>query len=183
MTYRLLMSHLRSRRTGWALLTLTAIAVVNHLVTPWTNGTSPTEWLLLTLPAVAAAAVIATSTHSPFGEPEQATNPLPRLRFSHLLSMIPFAGAAFALTQTDPVEAVRNLAGLTGLALLTAAAIGTAACWITPLAYAILCGGAIDLHETSAWTWPALPSTDSNAMSIALALLLTGAVARTVQPK
>ncbi|GAB3900124.1 hypothetical protein GCM10029964_087030 [Kibdelosporangium lantanae] len=179
---RLLVLHLRSRRTTPALLALATIAGTRWATSPWTTDSSPSAWLLLLLPVAAASAVISMSTASPLGEPEMVTNPLPRLRFLHLATMVPAAAALLALT-TNAAETIRNLAGFTGITLLTAAAIGPAASWVAPLAYTILCAGAVDLDHASAWTWPILPNTDLNALAIALTLLAAGTLTTVRLPK
>jgi hypothetical protein len=179
---RLLALHLGSRRTTPALLVLAGIACTRWATSWWATDGGPTAWLLLLLPVAAASAVISMSTASPLGEPEMVTNPLPRLRFLHLATMVPIAVALFALT-TDPAQVIRNLAGFTGVALLTAAVIGPAASWVAALAYTILCAGAVDLDYASAWTWPILPSTDLNALTIAIALLVAGTLTTVWLPK
>jgi hypothetical protein len=179
---RLLALHLRSRRTAPALLALAAIAGTHWATSPWSTDNNPSAWLLLLLPATAASAVISMRTASPLGEPEMVTNPLPRLRFLHLATLVPAAAALFTLT-ADPAGMIRDLAGFTGLALLTAAVIGPAASWVTALAYTILCAGAVDLDYASAWTWPILPSTDPNALTIAIALLAAGTLTTVRLPK
>jgi hypothetical protein len=179
---RLLVLHLRSRRTSSALVVIAAVVLTCWATSPWATDESPTAWLLLLLPVAAAAAVISLSTAGPFGDVELATNPLPRLRFLHLVAMVPAAIALFALTG-DPAEMIRNLAGFTGLTLLTASALGPAASWVTALAYTVLCGGAVDLHYASAWTWPILPTTDLNAMTIAVGLLVAGVITTVWRPR
>jgi hypothetical protein len=56
---------------------------------------------------------------------------------------------------------------------MTAAVISAPLSWITPLAYAIYCGGPIDIHAITLWAWPALPS--SSPMATLLAFVLLGA--------
>jgi hypothetical protein len=178
---RLLWLHLLSRRVPLALVLITATAAVLRAVQPWTEGTGEAAGLLPLVLIVAAASVIATSTGSPFGEPERATYPLPRLRLSHVLAILLAAAALLGLARLhhDPLSAIRNLAGFTGLALITARLIGASLSWITPLAYAIYCGGPIDIHAVTLWSWPALPSSNRAAGLIALLLLGAGCVAIT----
>jgi hypothetical protein len=54
---------------------------------------------------------------------------------------------------------------------------------VTALAYTVLCGGAVDLHYASAWTWPILPTTDLNAMTIAVGLLVAGVITTVWRPR
>ena len=173
---RLLWLHLLSRRTPLALILIVAVAAVLRAVQPWTEGTGEFAGMLPLALAVAVAAVIATSTHSPLGEPERTTYPLPRLRLIQVTALLPAAAGLLGLARLghDPLAAIRNLGGFTGLALVTAAVISAPLSWITPLAYAIYCGGPIDIHAVTVWSWPALPSSNDTAALIALLLLAAG---------
>lgn len=173
---RLLRLHLLSRRAPVVLLLLAATAGLLRAVKPWTEGGSEFAQLLPLVVTVAAAALIAASTRSPFGDPERATHPLPRLRLTHALILVALTVGVLGLARIgdDPLATMRNVAGLTGLALITAPLIGAALAWIAPLAYVIYCGGPMDVHQVGPWSWPALPSTDSTATLIALLLLAFG---------
>jgi hypothetical protein len=173
---RLLWLHLLSRTTPLALTLIAVIAAVLRAVQRWTEGTSVFAAMLPLVLVVGAAAVIATSTRSPFGEPERATYPLPRLRLIQIMTLLLAAAGLLGLARLghDPLSAIRNLAGFTGLALMTAAVIGAPLSWITPLAYAIYCGGPIDIRDITLWSWPALPSSSVRATLIALLLLGVG---------
>ncbi|MBV9381043.1 MAG: hypothetical protein JO242_10275 [Streptosporangiaceae bacterium] len=176
MASRLLWLHLRSRRAPLALLLITATGALLRLLQPWTTGSGESAELLPPVLAVGAAAVIATSMTSPFGEPERATYPLPWLRLAQVTALL-LAGAALlglARLGHDPLAAIRNLAGFAGMAMLTATVISAPMSWIVPLAYAIYCGGPIDIHAPSLWSWPALPSSNHAATGIALAILGAG---------
>jgi hypothetical protein len=178
---RLLWLHLLSRRVPLALALIAATAAVLRAVAPWTEGSGEFAGLLPLVLTVAAAAVIAASASSPFGEPERAKYPLTRLRLVHLLMVLAAAAGLLALARLghDPLATVRNLAGFAGLALLTATVISAPLAWITPLAYAIFCGGPIDIHAVTLWSWPALPSSNHAAALIAVLLLGAGCVAIT----
>ena len=156
---RLLWLYLLSRRVPLALLLITATAAVLRAVQPWTEGTGEAAGLLPLVLTVTAAAVIVTSTASPFGDPERATYPLSRLRLTHLLAILLAAATLLGLARLhhDPLGAIRNLAGFTGLALLTARLVGALLSWITPLAYVIYCGGAIDVHTITLPRGPPCP--------------------------
>jgi hypothetical protein len=141
----------------------------------------------------ACANVIAVATTSPFGDPERVTGrPLPWLRMGAAVTLT--AAAALALTATGigtdlaggPVTAVRNLAGLTGLGLVCAAAIGGALAWTGPTAYALL--GVYALYSqwhgpalTSPWIWPGRPGNDPGAALCAGMVLAAGLVAVTTR--
>ena len=178
---RLLQLHLRSRQAPRALVLIAATAVALRGCQPWTRGGDMMPRMLALLLTVAAAAIIATSSHSPFGEPERVSHPLPRLRLTHVLALLAVAVAALGLAHSeDPGMVARNVAGLTGIALLTATITGGHLAWTAPLGYVVLCGGAMDLHEESLWTWPTLAANDHTATFIALVLLVAGVTAITM---
>lgn len=176
---RLLWLHLRSRRGSLALLLIAALALALRALQPETSGQGEFAVLLPLVLAVAAAAVIASSTHSPFADPERAACRLPWLRLFQVGALAVTAAGLLALARLghDPFAAARNLAGFSGLALLTATVTDASLGWITPLAYAVYCGGPADVHAVTLWSWPALPSGSSAALAIALALLSAGVVA------
>jgi hypothetical protein len=69
---------------------------------------------------------------------------------------------------TGDAEVLRNLAGITGIGLLCAAALGGALAWAGPLAYMV--AGAYGLYAdwhgpplTTPWLWPARPAHDAGA--------------------
>jgi hypothetical protein len=175
---RLLRLHLLSRRAPLALILITAIAAILRGAQPWTEGPGEFAGMLPLVLAVAAAAVVATSTVSPFGEPERATYPLRWLRLIHIMTLLLAAAGLLGLARLghDPLSAIRNLAGFTGMALLTAAVISAPLSWITSLAYAIYCGGPMDIRQVTLWSWPALPSSNHTATLFALLLLGAGVI-------
>jgi len=178
---RLVWLHLRSRRAPLALALVIAIAAVLRLMQPWAVGPGPFAGTLPLVLATGAAAIIAASTQSPFAGPERATWPAPRLRLIQVAAFVLAAAGLLGLARLghDPLAAIRNLAGLTGLALITATLISAPLAWITPLAYVLYCGAQIDIQTVSLWSWPALPSTNRSATVIALLLLSAGTTAIT----
>ncbi|HVV20711.1 MAG TPA: hypothetical protein VHF06_14855 [Pseudonocardiaceae bacterium] len=182
MTRRLLGLFLSGRRTTTALTVTAAIVVVLRVTQPWTRGQDGLPQLLPLLLDVAVAAVIGACCQSPFGEPERATTPLPWLRLTHVTLLVAFACAALTLAQPDDLGvAVRNAVGLAGIALLAAVVTGGALSWTVPLGYVVYCAGAMDLHTTSLWSWPALAATDRTATVIAVSFLVAGALAMAVR--
>ena len=177
---RLLRLHLDSRRTRLAVALLIATAIALRACSRWTHGTGTLSQLLPIIIACAAAAVIAAGTRSPFGEPERASRPLPRLRLLHILTTLVVATCALATMTDDPAAMIRNLAGLTGLTLLTAALTGAPLAWTAPLAYVLICAGEIDLHQAPLWAWPTLPATSTPAALLAAAILLAGLTVATL---
>jgi hypothetical protein len=184
---RLVRLHQRSRHTPRTLAVLAAIAVVLRASHPVTKDTSLFAQVALMLLTVAAATVIAASTHTPFGEPEHtASSPLPVLRLLHLavlgtVGSVALAIAACAVPYGMSAPALlRDLAGLTGIALLTAALLGAHLAWTAPLGYVMYCGAQLDQQVTNLGTWPTQPTTSNGATAIAVALLAAGILAVTL---
>jgi hypothetical protein len=182
MNIQLVRLHLDSRQTRTALLLITVAAALFPATRSWNQGTGMFAQLVVLLITVAAAAVTAASTRNPFGEAERtASSPLPTLRLAHLLTLATTATATFTLAAAtlglDTGLVLRNLAGLTGIALLTAVLLGAHLAWTVPLGYVVYCGGALDLNQVSRWTWPVLPASDHGTILIALALLAAGVAA------
>lgn len=75
---------------------------------------------------------------------------------------------------------LRNLAGCTGIALLTAAVLGAHLAWTTPLGYVMYCGAELDQQVSNLWTWPTQPTSNHTATAIAAALLIAGITAITL---
>ncbi|HKS44719.1 MAG TPA: hypothetical protein VJT49_06305 [Amycolatopsis sp.] len=173
MKSRLVRLYLDSRQSTRALVLVVAIAVALRISRPWTSGTGVVAQVLLLLLTLAAGAAIAASTQTPFGEAEQG-NRLPALRLIHVGGL--FVAAAGTCTLAAGPAVLRDLAGLTGLTQLTAVIIGAKFAWTFPLGYVLVCGGELDLRETSLWTWPTLPGDDPRAAAIALVLFGVGLV-------
>jgi hypothetical protein len=178
---RLVRLHLDSRRTRGALVSLAGIALVLRAGAPVATDAGLFSQLTLMLITVAAAAVIAASTDSPFGEGERAAgSPLPALRLIHLAVLTATATATVAIAGSTgsygvgTAAIVRNLAGLTGVALLAAALVGAHLAWTAPLGYVMFCGGELDLQVSNLWTWPTRPAGDHAATAVAVALLIAG---------
>ena len=171
---RLARLHLASRRVPAALAAVIGSAIVLRIALRW-------EWDAygaLQLPLIfesACAAVIATATASPFGEPERATGRrLPLLRLGAVLASTAAAVGALAAAGAGAhlaggaVDVLRNTAGLTGIGLLCAALLGGSRAWIGPLAYLLI--AAYSLYTlwhgpalSSPWIWPARPTHDVGA--------------------
>jgi hypothetical protein len=145
----------------------------------------------LQLPLVfetAAAIAITVSAGSPFGDPERITGRwLPYLRLAATLALTAVAVGALAAAGTGthlaggPLDVLRNVAGLTGIGLLCAAAIGAGLAWAGPAAY--LMAGAYALYTqwhhpalTTPWLWPGRPPRDLGA-AICAGLVFAAGVA------
>jgi hypothetical protein len=148
--------------------------------------------LPLVFEAIAAAA-IAVSTASPFGEPERVTGRwLPVLRLASALALTALAAGALAAAGVGaplaggPLDVLRNVAGITGLGLLCAILLGGGLAWTGPVAYLLL--GAYALYTQwhppalcTPWIWPARPPHDAGAALCAGLVLLAGLAVYTMR--
>ncbi len=129
----------------------------------------------LQLPLVfeaASAAAITVTTASLLGDPERVAGRwLPFLRLAATLALTVVAVAALAAAGTGvhltggTLDVLRNVAGMTGLGLLCAAALGGGLAWVGPTGYLVV--GAYGLYTqwhgpalTTPWLWPARPPHD-----------------------
>lgn len=165
---RLVRLHLASRRVPPALVTMAACAAAFQAASRW-HGDSDTQQVPLIIEA-ATAAIIAITARSPFGESERATGrwlPYLRLGAAVVLTGAAFAalaaGAAATSLPGGTVEILRNVAGITGVGLLSAAVLGGALSWIGPMAYLALAEEALSASWHTPWTWPARPPDDLGA--------------------
>jgi hypothetical protein len=186
---RLLRLHGASRRVPAAITAIAACAVGLRMALLGHWDTYGALQLPLVFEAGAAAAITVT-TASPIGEPERVTGRwLPFLRLATALALT--AAAAGALTAAvsgahlagGPLDVVRNLAGMTGIGLLGAAALGGGLGWVGPTGYLVV--GAYGLYTqwhgpalTTPWIWPARPPHDLGA-AICAALVFSIGIAVT----
>jgi hypothetical protein len=168
---RLARLHLVCRQVPVALAVIAACAVVLRIALHRTWDAYGALQLPLIFEA-ACAATIAITTASPFGEPERATGRwLPFLRLGAALLLTAAAAGALAAAGLGThlaggiLEILRNTAGLTGIGLLCAAALGGALAWTGPTAYLVI--GVYALYTqwhgpalTTPWIWPARPAHD-----------------------
>ena len=116
---------------------LAGCAVTLRITLHWApSGTGVPARQLPLLIEAAAAAAIGVVSRSPFGEPERATGRwLPFLRLGTAAALTAAAlaalaaGSAAAHLDYGYLGLLRDLAGMTGIALLTAAVIGGGLCW------------------------------------------------------
>lgn len=191
---RFVMLYVRSRRVGWAVLTLALLALGSWIGSAWLFaqpefgiGTGSLRPLLI-FATFASASVVGTSADSPFGETERtAARPLPPVRFGHLAALLLIAVFLLLVVLTSfdlenvqsshPVLAlVRNLGGLGGLTLLTARLIGARLSWTVPLAFVMTAYLAAKLPDDTfaAWAWHMQPGRDGLSWIIAAALIFAG---------
>ena len=170
-----------SRRIPASVGVLAAVGVTLRVVLHWTPATGTYSVMFPLIVETAAASVVAVSTRTPFGEPERATGrwlPFLRLGAVTVLACAAFgalaAGAAGGHLAAGTAGLLRDVTGLTGLALLTAAVTGGSLSWIGPLAYAVLSIYAVQEHWTTPWLWPARPPGDHGATACAVLVMAAG---------
>ena len=180
-----------SRRVPAALGLIVATATLLWAAMYWrwniVGGAAAQQFIPLTTEATAAA-VIATTTYGPFGETERATGRwLPYLRLGMTVALTAAAvgalaaGAAGGQLPGGTLVMLRNVAGLTGIGLLAAAAIGGAFGWTGPLAYLLLAEGAFAGSWTTPWMWPTRPPHDLGGALCASAVFAAGTIMITVR--
>lgn len=189
---RLLRLHAASRRVPAAIaaLVICAIGLRIALLGHWDS------YGALQLPLVfeaGSAAAITITTASPVGEPERVTGRwLPFLRLATVLALTAAAAGALTAAGTGAhlaggaLDVLRNVAGMTGIGLLCAAALGGGLAWAGPAAY--LVAGAYGLYTqwhrpplTTPWIWPARPPHDLGAAICAVLVLTIGMTVTTLR--
>jgi hypothetical protein len=128
----------------------------------------------------AIATIIGAITRSPFGESERATGRwLPYLRPGLALALTAIAVAALAAGSAGAhigggeLELLRNVAGLLGIGLLSAALLGAYA-WVGPIAYAVVAEYALTANWTTPWLWPGRSPHDPAAAISAVLIFVAG---------
>jgi len=182
---RLAWLHLVSRRAPAALIALAVCAGVLWPALHWRWGAAGTggQRQLPLLIEGAAAAVIAVTTHNPFGEAERATGRwLPWLRLGSALALLAAATGLLDIAATGGHlpgggwELVRDLAGVTGTGLISASVLGGLLAWSGPVAYAVLAEFGLSGNWTSPWVWPARPPHDLGGALCACLVFTAGLV-------
>ncbi len=182
--------HLVSRRVPAALAGLAACAAGMRagLAWGWVQGSGAAAQQVPLLLEAGTASVIAVTTYSPFGGPERATGRwLPWLRLGSSVALtgaaigMLAAGAAAARLPDGTLAIVRNVAGITGIGLLSAAVIAGALAWIGPMAYTVVAEFALLEGWTTPWTWPGRPLHDRGAAICAAVVFAAGVAVVTVR--
>jgi hypothetical protein len=189
---RLIRLHAASRRVPVALAAIAAcalglrIALTGH----WDS------YGALQLPLVfetGAAVAITVTTASPLGEPERVAGRwLPFLRLATALALTAAAVGALAAAGTGghlvggTLDVLRNVAGLTGIGLLCAAALGGGLAWTGPVGYLLV--GVYGLYTqwhgpalTTPWIWPARAPHDLGAAICSGLVFILGMAVITVR--
>jgi hypothetical protein len=188
---RLAWLHLRTRRVPAGILALAACGGVLRAALYWhwtfPGGPLARQQQIPLIIEAAAAAVIAVTARSPFGEAEQATGRwLPYLR---VFAAVGMCGLAIALLQLGAVgeslnEGVRvlarNITGITGIGLLCSLVTGGLLAWTLPMGYAAFCQYALLGAWTTPWTWPVRPPANRGAWICACAVFAVGLVLFTI---
>jgi hypothetical protein len=184
---RLVRLYATSRRVLSAVAAIVACAIGLRiaLIRSWDS------YGALQLPLVfeaGAAAAITVITASRLGDPERVAGRwLPFLRLATALALTAVAVGALAAAGTGAhlaggtLDVLRNVAGMTGLGLLCAAALGGGLAWAGPTGYLVV--GVYALYTqwhhpalTTPWIWPARPAHDLGA-AICAGLVFTVGIA------
>jgi hypothetical protein len=180
---RLTWLHQRTRRAPAGILILAVCGAVLRVALHWhwTFNSGPYAQQVPLIVEAGAAAVIAVTAHSPFGETERGTGRwLPYLR---LFTAAGMCGLAIALLQLgvtgeDLNEGIlvlaRNVVGFTGLGLLCSLVTGGLLAWTLPMAYMAFCQYALLEYWTAPWTWPVRPPADRGAWICASVVFAVG---------
>jgi len=152
----------------------------------WIQSTGPLAHELPLVIETGTAVTLALTARDPFGDPERATGRwLPYLRLVAAVALTAAAvgalaaGAAAADLPGGVLEVLRNVAGLAGISLLSAAVLGPLA-WIGPLAYLLVAEVALFGNWQSPWIWPARPPHDLGAALCSALVFTIGIAAITV---
>jgi hypothetical protein len=176
---RLTWLHLRTRRVPAGLLALAVCGALLNMALHWhwTFNSGPYAQQLPMIIEAGAAAVIAVSAHSPFGETERAAGRwLPYLRLFTALALTGLAILALQLGAVGEslndgfLGLARNVIGFTGLGLLCSLVTGGLFAWILPLGYMAFCQYALLEAWTAPWAWPVRPPADRGAWICACAV-------------
>jgi hypothetical protein len=183
--------YLVSRRVPAALALVAGLAAVLWSALHWhwsVAGGAAAQQLVPLVIETGAAAVIAVTTYGPFGEPERATGRwLPFLRLGAGVLLTAAAVGALAAGATGgslpggTLAMLRNVAGLVGIGLLSAAVLGGALAWAGPMAYLLVAESALAAGWTTPWVWPARPPHDLGAALCAASVFTAGAAVITVR--
>jgi hypothetical protein len=187
---RLAWLYLASRRVPAAVGLLAALGGLLWVALRWqwniAGGPAARQLIPLAI-ETGAAAVIAVTTYGPFGEPERAAGRwLPYLRLGVALLLTAAAagalaaGAAGGQLPGGTLGMLRNLTGLAGIGLLSAAALGGAFAWTGPMAYLLVTEVVLAVPSTTPWIWAARPSHDLGGALCAYGVFAAGIVAVTL---
>jgi hypothetical protein len=184
--WRLVRLYLVSRRVPVALALLAGLGALLWAALHWhwtiAGGAAARQFIPMTV-QTGAAAVIAVTTHGPFGEPERAAGrwlPWLRLGAAVALTAVAFgllaAGAAAGAMPGGTLALLRDLGGLAGIGLLSAVILGGAFGWTGPMAYLLITEGAFAHRSATPWVWPTRPPHDTGGAICAGLVIAAGLV-------
>ena len=91
------------------------------------------------------------------------------------------AGATAGGMPGGTLAMLRNLGGMAGIGLLSAAVLGGAFGWTGPMAFLLITEGALAHGSTTPWVWPTRPPHDRGGAICACLVLAAGLVLITVR--
>jgi hypothetical protein len=188
--WRLARLYLVSRRVPMALALLAGLGTLLWTALHWrwniVGGAAARQFIPLTIQS-GAAAVIAVTTYGPFGEPERAAGRwLPWLRLGAAVALtaaafgVLAAGTAAGGMPGGFLALLRNLGGMAGVGLLSAAVLGGAFGWTGPMAYLLITEGALAHRSVTPWVWPTRLPHDRGGAICACLVIAAGLVLITV---
>jgi hypothetical protein len=181
--------HLRTRRVPVGILGLAVCGGVLRAALHWhlAFNSGPFAQQVPLIIEAGAAAVIAVTAHSPFGETELAARRwLPYLRVFTAVALTGLAILALQLgvvgeSLNDGILALaRNVIGFTGLGLACSLVTGGLLAWTLPMGYMVFCQYALLEAWTAPWTWPVRPPAHRGAWICACAVFATGLLLFTI---
>jgi len=186
---RLTRLHLRTRRIPAGIFALATCGAVLRaaLHWHWTFNSGPYAQHVPLIIEAGAAAVIAVTAHSPFGETERSAGRwLPYLRLFAAAGMCGLAiallqlGAAGESLNEGVLVLARNIIGITGIGLLCSLVTGGLLAWTLPIGYMAVCQYALLEAWTTPWTWPVRRPADRGAWICACAVFAVGLLLFTI---
>jgi hypothetical protein len=182
--------YLVSRRIPAGLGLLAALGGLLWIALHWhwniAGGPAAQQMIPLSI-ETGAAVVIAVTTYGPFGEVERAAGRwLPHLRLAAAVLLTAAAAGALTAGATGgqlpggTVALLRNLAGLAGIGLLSAVALGGAFGWTGPMAYLLITEVVLTGTSATPWIWAARPPHDLGGALCAYGVFAAGLVTITV---
>ena len=187
---RLTWLNLRTRRAPACVAALAAGGALLHaaLHWHWTFNSGVYAQQVPMIIEAGAAAVIAVTAHSPFGEQERAAGRwLPHLRLFAAIGLTGIAiaflqlGAAGESLNAGVLVLARNVIGFTGLGLVCSLVTGGLLAWTVPLGYMMFCQYALLELWRAPWAWPVRPPADRGAWIAASLVLAAGLLLFTVR--
>ena len=167
-------------------MALAACGVLLRAVLHWKSSSDPQQFPVIV--EAGAAAVIAVTTHGPFGEVERATGRwLPVMRLLAAAGMCGLAilalqlGVAGESLNEGILVLARNVIGFAGLGLACSLFTGGLVAWVLPLGYMAFCQYALSEAWNAPWTWPARPPGDRGGWIAATAVLAVALLAYTLR--